>query len=158
MIEIKIAGFGDLRLEYLVLDFNGTLAVDGRLTRGVRARLNALSNDIRIYILTADTFGRARKELKGINCELRILKGGRMDLQKENFVKKLGASHTVGIGNGRNDRRMLKRAALGVLVIGKEGYSADAMSNADVGVISIIDGLDLLLRPKRLVATLKLAG
>ncbi|KAA3658736.1 MAG: ATPase P, partial [Chloroflexi bacterium] len=31
MIEVNIPDFGQLALDYLVLDFNGTLAVDGRL-------------------------------------------------------------------------------------------------------------------------------
>ena len=39
MIAHKIPGFGALRLEHLVLDYNGTLALDGRLLRGVGPRL-----------------------------------------------------------------------------------------------------------------------
>ena len=36
MIDISIPGFGPLRLECLVLDYNGTLACDGELLPGVR--------------------------------------------------------------------------------------------------------------------------
>ena len=35
MIEIDVPGFGALRLEHLVLDYNGTLACDGMLLEGV---------------------------------------------------------------------------------------------------------------------------
>lgn len=157
MIEVRILGFGNLRLEYLVLDFNGTMAVDGKLIRRIKGRLNTLSKRVKIHILTADTFGNAKEELKGINCELHILKGDKIDLQKEDFVRKLGAEHTISIGNGRNDRKMLKRARLSIVVMSKEGYSMEAASNADVVVIGILDGLDLLLRPRRLIATLRLA-
>ena len=31
MIHVSIPGFGDCRLEELVLGYNGTLAIDGRL-------------------------------------------------------------------------------------------------------------------------------
>jgi len=43
MIELTVPGFGALRLEHLVLDYNGTLAVDGKLLPGVRDALGALA-------------------------------------------------------------------------------------------------------------------
>ena len=43
MIEIDIPGFGILRLEHLVLDYNGTIAVDGQPVQGVKERLIALA-------------------------------------------------------------------------------------------------------------------
>jgi soluble P-type ATPase len=62
----------------------------------------------------------------------------------------------AAFGNGRNDRLMLKAAALGVAVMGREGCAVDALQAADLCVGKIEDGLDLLLHPKRLEATLKL--
>ena len=41
MISKTIPGFGALRLQHLVLDYNGTLALDGRLPPAVRPRLRA---------------------------------------------------------------------------------------------------------------------
>jgi hypothetical protein len=35
MIEINIPDFGHLRLAHIVLDYNGTVAFDGRLINGV---------------------------------------------------------------------------------------------------------------------------
>jgi len=66
MIEIDIPGFGPLKLENLVLDYNGTLAVDGVLIGGVGERLSVLSKKLTVYVITADTFGNAREGLKGI--------------------------------------------------------------------------------------------
>lgn len=34
MIEINIPGFGSLELDHLVLDYNGTMALDGQLIEG----------------------------------------------------------------------------------------------------------------------------
>lgn len=155
MFELDIPGFGSVRLEYLVSDFTGTLSVDGRLVPGVRERLNRIAEFLHIYILTADTFGRAAEELRGINCEVHILHGEDHDIQKEEFVKRLGPERVIAFGNGNNDRRMLKTARIGIAVMLDEGCSCDALRSADIMVKSIIDGLDLLLSPKRLKATLR---
>lgn len=65
MIEINIPGFGNLQLAHLVSDYNGTLAVDGKPLPGVSEALEALSSDIQIHVVTADTFGLAADELAG---------------------------------------------------------------------------------------------
>jgi soluble P-type ATPase len=74
---------------------------------------------------------------------------------KRVFVQKLGSEHVVAIGNGRNDRMMLDEAALGIAVCGAEGLAAEALQASKVVVRDVVDALDLLLRPKRLVATLR---
>ncbi len=43
MIEVNVPGFGNLRLQHLVLDYNGTLSRDGGLLEGVREALLALA-------------------------------------------------------------------------------------------------------------------
>ena len=70
-------------------------------------------------------------------------------------MKKLGAGSVVAFGNGNNDRRMLKIAKIGIAVSEGEGCSVDALMAANIHVRSAIDGLDLLLNPKRLKATLR---
>ena len=155
MFEIDIPGFGFVRLEHLVSDFTGTLSVDGKLLPGVKEHVNKIAEFLKVYILTADTFGKARAELKGINCEIHILEGKDHDIQKEEYIKKLGAGSVVAFGNGNNDRKMLNAAKIGIAVCLNEGCSKDAIASADVFVISIIDALDLLLHPKRLKATLR---
>jgi len=155
MIEIDIPGFGMVKLENLVSDFTGTLSVDGILLPNVAARLNKLSEMMKIYILTADTFGKARGELEGINCEVQILTGESHDVQKEAFVKKLGSERVAAFGNGKNDRKMLKAAKIGIAVTEGEGCAVDAIIAADIHVRSALDGLDLLLNAKRCKATLR---
>jgi len=155
MLEIDIPGFGLVRLEHLVSDFTGTLSVDGRLLPAVEAQLNTLSALLKIHVLTADTFGKARTELKGVNCETHILTGENHDIQKEKYVRNLGAQSIVAFGNGNNDRKMLKAAQIGIAVTEGEGCSVDALMAAKVHVRSAVEGLDLLLNPKRLKATLR---
>ena len=154
-MRISIPGYGDLELTHLVMDFNGTLAVDGILIDGVREALNDLSRQLSLHVLTADTFGKAAAELKGIPCTLRVL--GKDDQQegKLSYVKTLGPDRTVSIGNGRNDQKMLKASALGIAVILEEGASAETLQAADVVCPSILSALELLRRPLRLTATLR---
>lgn len=155
MLEIDIPGFGIVRLEHLVSDFTGTLSVDGRLLPGIRERLNRIAEFLKIHILTADTFGKAKVGLEGIVCEIYILDGEDHDIQKEEYVKRLGSENVVAFGNGNNDRRMLKAARIGIAVCLAEGCSKDALTSADIIVNSPLDAFDLLLNPKRLKATLR---
>ncbi len=155
MLEIDIPGFGMVKLNHLVSDFTGTLSVDGTLLPNVEDKLNQLSESVAIHILTADTFGRAKAELKNIKCEVHILAGENHDVQKEEFVKKLGPDSVVAFGNGNNDRKMLKVARIGIAVTEGEGCAIDAIISANIHVRSAVEGLDLLLNPKRLKATLR---
>ena len=155
MIEIDIPGFGMVRLEHLVSDFTGTLSVDGKLLATVEERLNKLSETVKIHILTADTFGKAQEELQNVKCEMHILTGEAHDVQKEEYVNKLGAGTVVALGNGNNDRKMLKAARIGIAVTEGEGCAVDAIMAADIHVRAAIDGLDLLLNTKRCKATLR---
>jgi P-type E1-E2 ATPase len=155
VIEIDIPGFGMVRLEHLVSDFTGTLSVDGILLPKVEARLNKLSEMMNIHILTADTFGKAQAALKDVQCVMHILTGENHDVQKEEYVSKLGTESVVALGNGKNDRKMLKAARIGIAVTEGEGCAVDAIMAADIHIRGALDGLDLLLNTKRCKATLR---
>jgi soluble P-type ATPase len=155
MIEIDIPGFRALRLQHLVLDYNGTLAADGQLLPGVPAALRALAGSLRIHVVTADTFGLAQQQLDGLPVEVVVLPPVGQADAKRAFVVALGADSVVAIGNGRNDSRMLEVAALGVALIQREGAAVAALTGADVAATGILDALELLQVPKRLVATLR---
>jgi len=156
MITIKIPHLNILNLNNLVLDYNGTLAVDGKIIESVINILKSLSFNLNIYIITADTYGFVEKQIKDIPCKLIILPPGNQDKAKLRFIEQLNAKETVCIGNGKNDRLMLKESSLGIVVIGREGAALDSLMAADVVCNSITDALDILLQTKRLVATLRL--
>jgi len=155
MLVISIPGYGDLSLDNLVLDYNGTLAVDGGLIPGVKKTLNALSEQLAVYVITADTFGIAGSRLDGVNCQLTVLDADAQDQAKADFVDTLGAQRTVSIGNGRNDNLMLAASAIGIAVILGEGASTKALKSADIVCTDIVSALELLSHPLRLVATLR---
>lgn len=155
MISIDIPGFGKLELAHLVLDYNGTLALDGGLLPGVAEALSCLAASIRIHVVTADTFGVARRELAGLPIELTITPADGQADAKLQFVSALGANTVVAIGNGRNDHKMLGAAALGIALVQGEGGATEALASADLASTSVLDALELLRNPKRLVATLR---
>ena len=155
MLKTNIPGVGKLALEHLVCDFTGTLSVDGHLLSEVGKLLDELATILTIHVVTADTFGRVYEELAGRSCIVTVLKGQNLDVQKENYIKTLNTELVVAIGNGANDRLMLKTAKLGIAVVEGEGCAIDALLNADIVVRSIQEGLSLLLNPRRIVATLK---
>jgi soluble P-type ATPase len=155
MFDLDVPGFGSVKLKYLVSDFTGTLSVDGRLFPRAKKQLNKISDFLDVHVLTADTFGSARTALYGVKCEVQILEGDNHDIQKEEFVRKLGRESVIALGNGNNDRKMLKAAKIGIAVCLKEGCSIDAITSANIVVTSTTDALDLLLNPKRLKATLR---
>ena len=155
MLTIEIPGRFTLNLQYLVLDYNGTIAVDGKLLPEILELLAHLSQFVKIYVLTRDTFGRVREELESFSFIEVVIVGEPGGEEKQKFIKKLGSMKTVAVGNGYNDRLMLKEAALGILVIGEEGANVEALLSADIVVKSPMNALKLLTEQDRLIATLR---
>lgn len=155
MIEVAIPDFGSLKLEHLVLDYNGTLAVDGEPIDGVKDLLSVLAQQLTVHIITADTFGKVRSGMQGVDCVVSVLPPGRQDAAKLAYVRGLNPARAICVGNGRNDRLMLAEAALGIAVVLEEGAASETIQAADVVCKSIVSALELLLNPLRLVATLR---
>lgn len=155
MMEIEAPGFKRLSIENLVFDFNGTIAIDGTPVKGVREKFTKLSQNLKIYIITADTHGTAAEILKDYPCELAVITGEDQTRQKKNFIEKIGSRNTAAFGNGFNDSLMLKAAQLGIAVLMEEGAHTSAILNSDMVVKSVLDGIDLFLNPKRLTAGLR---
>ncbi len=155
MLEIELPNKEKICLKYLVSDFTGTLSVDGILVSGVKEKLNEIAKFLEIHILTADTFKKAKQALEGINAKLVILNPGDEDIQKEKYIEELGKQWVIALGNGRNDKRMLKEAKIGIAIMLEEGCAVETLLNADIIVKSVLDALDLILNPKRLIAILR---
>lgn len=155
MIEADIPGRGLLRLKTLVLDYNGTIALDGVLLDEVKELIIRLSELLEIFILTSDTYGSVRAQCQALPVRVHVLSSEDHTHEKENFILGLGAKQAAAVGNGANDRLMLKRAALGIAVIGSEGSATEALMSSDAVVKDIREALGLFLNPRRLVATLR---
>jgi P-type E1-E2 ATPase len=155
MISVSVPGWGDLDIEYLVVDYNGTCAFDGKIKENVKEMLEKVSRYIKVFIITSDTYGNIDTE--GNTIGFSIIKVGKegSGAEKAKIIKELGPEKIVAIGNGSNDVLMLKEAALGIGVIGEEGCSKEILKEADFIVKNITDALSMLLHPERIVATLR---
>ena len=155
MLKIEIPNYKTLELEYLVLDYNGTIALDGEIRDSVREQLITLSKELEIYVLTADTHGTAKKMCEGLPLKIQTFPtDGALD-EKLAVVEGLGEDRCIAIGNGRNDKLMCRASALAIAVMEQEGMCGRLLGEADVCTRNIEDALDLLLRPKRLIVTLR---
>lgn len=155
MIELTIPGRGDLRIEHLVLDVNGTLALDGALLDGAAKRIGALRDRLEIHLLTADTHGRQSVIDQLLNLEALRIRGGREAEQKAEYVRSLGAERVAAIGQGANDALMLREAALGICVMSLEGLAVETLTASDLLMPDILSALDLFDKPLRLIASLR---
>ena len=155
MIKVDIPGRGRYELHNLVLDMNGTLAVDGIIPDQALHRIETLSQGLTVYLITADTYGKLESQKDKIAATIERVHPPGEALQKAAFIEKIGASACIAIGNGSNDVEMLKKAQLGIVVIGGEGCATDALLAADIIVNRSEDALDLLANTKRLIATLR---
>ncbi len=151
-IEAPIPGRDVLILRHLVLDLNGTLALDGWILDGIPERIAALRAHLRVHVLTAGSHGHVEECAWVLGLQPIPISRG---TEKRDHVRALGPHNVVAMGNGANDALMLEEAALAIAVLGPEGLSPDALRVADVVVADPCAGLDLLLHPIRLAATLR---
>jgi P-type E1-E2 ATPase len=155
MVKFTIPGRGSYELEHLVMDVNGTLALDGQLMDGVAGKIASLRDKLTIHLLTADTHGKqaAIDQQLGL-VAARITPGGE-SLQKAEYVRGLGSEKVAAIGQGANDAQMLEAAHLGICVMSVEGVAKETLFAADLIAPDILSALELFENPLRIVASLR---
>ena len=155
MIRINIPGVGEINLEHVVFDVNGTLAVDGKLLPGIPDQIKRLNEHLQIHLLTADTHGKQNVIDQQLGLKAVMIQAGNEKEQKADYIQQLGASQTVAVGQGANDALMIEAAQLGICVISPEGTALDALLKANLVVPDILSAFDILINPIRLKASLR---
>lgn len=155
MILYQIPGRKDIEIENLVFDYNGTIAVNGKLIDGVSQLINELSNHVNIYILTADTYGTVEKECQNIKAKVLTFPKENAGQSKRDIVRNLDCNKTLCLGNGFNDIPMFEEAVLSIAIIEGEGASGKLLSKADIVVRDIIEGIKIILNSNMIKATLR---
>ena len=89
MIVIEIPGREPLRIDHVVLDYNGTVAADGMLLEGVGERINRLKEQVCVYVLTADTYGTVTRQCEPLGVTVRTFPREGAAGCKEEIVKGL---------------------------------------------------------------------
>jgi soluble P-type ATPase len=171
MISIERPGRGNLEIDCILIDFEGTLASDRRVHPKAKDKVNLLSKRAKIYIFVnpptppfnkggkRGIYAKGEKErveevLRKVKAEIIYLTEGESSQKKLDLLRQLGANRTVAIGNGADDVPMIEEAGLGICVLSKEGTFSEAMKKADVVFMNMLDALDFLLKPLRQKATL----
>jgi soluble P-type ATPase len=155
VINIEVPGRCLYSIENIVFDYNGTIAVNGIISSIIRDKISLLCEMANVYVLTADTYGSAAKECEGLNVKLMTFPRDDAGDYKAKIVSSLGGNNTICFGNGYNDKKMFEVAKISVAVLEEEGICSSLISVSDILVKSIEDGINLLLKPNRLIATLR---
>ena len=151
----KIPGRGTIEIKNVILDYNGTIAIDGKIIKGIKEQINQLSNLICFHIITADTYGTVEKELENTNCKIVKISGENQAYGKLKYLQEIGKENTLCVGNGKIDQLMLKEAILGIAVMQEEGLCTDTLFAADIVCKSIMDVFKYFKNTNRLIATLR---
>ncbi len=106
MLNIIIPGFDEFKLEHLVLDFNGTIAFDGILLKEVPKLLKEISKSLQVHVVTGDSYGSAKNELKNIDCKILILPVEGQRSAKLQYIDNLNPKRVVAIGKGSKQTLM----------------------------------------------------
>jgi soluble P-type ATPase len=154
MLTLHRPGQDPFEIEFILIDFEGTLAQDRRIHPKAKDKINLLSKRTRIYVLAKGEKEFLDEAFRKVNAEPFYSKEGETTQQKLDLLRQLGADKTIAIGNGVDDAQLLEEACFGICVVGREGASGEAIRRADLVVSNIIDALDFLLKPLRQKATL----
>ncbi|NLY72723.1 MAG: ATPase P [Tissierellia bacterium] len=154
MISYEIPGRGTIEIKNLVLDYNGTIAVDGRLIEGVAQRINKLAEKVDIYVLTADTYGTVKDECQVLKAEVMTFPRENAGKSKREIVEGLDGG-SLCLGNGFNDIPMFEVAALSIAILEGEGMAPGLLNRADILSRSILEALDIASDASKVKATLR---
>ena len=160
MKEISIPNYGTIYLKNVLLDMNGTMQFDGVISKEIKDKIRILKDIYNVYLISADTRGNLKEIAQELKISFIKIESKGSNIKSEAELKylellKLGKETTVAIGNGNNDSLMLKNAALGIVIIGKEGATVNSILFADVAFPDPISAINFLLDDKKIIATLR---
>ena len=148
-----IPGQGKVEIKTLVLDLNGTLAVNGKLVEGVKERLDELNKkDLEIVFFSGDTRGNAQYLANDLGIKFEKASNA---ADKSKLIEKYEPMKCAAIGNGLIDEIKLSKARIAIVTIQAEGVHKKSLMEADIIVPSINDALDLFLDEKKMIATMR---
>ncbi|MBU0766462.1 hypothetical protein KKF55_01595 [Patescibacteria group bacterium] len=151
-MEIPIPNNGNLKIDNILLDLNGTLAVGGSLIEGAKERVGKLRDLYKLILLSGNTRGGADQLANDLGILFIETKTG---AEKQRVAEDLNPITCAAIGNGLIDLELIEAVHLGIVTIQGEGVHTKTLLAADIVVPSINDALDLFLDRNRLIATLR---
>lgn len=154
MIKFEIPGMEPFEIENLCLDYNGTIAYEGKLIEGVSDKIVELKKYLNIYVLTADTYGTTKKECEKLGINIVTFDRANASICKEEIIKSL-KGNSIAFGNGLNDIKMFDAAKISIAIIEGEGVAGALLPHATIVVSKVIDAFNLILDKNKIKATLR---
>ncbi|MBD3280105.1 HAD family hydrolase [Candidatus Dojkabacteria bacterium] len=146
-------GVGEIELNNIILDLNGTLAVNGSIAEGVKERLTKLRElGYQIILFTGDQRGNAAELTSDLGISF---KKASTSEEKEALTKEMDVEKTVAIGNARIDIGTFRDTKVRIATIQAEGIHTGILEYVDILVPSINDALDLLINKNSFEATMR---
>jgi P-type E1-E2 ATPase len=152
-MKYPIPHSGELEINTIVLDLNGTLSVKGKIDKGVKPRITKLKKlGIEVILFTGDQRRLASKLCKKLG--IKFTKADSSE-EKEKLFLQLDTKTTAAIGNARIDIGKFKHAALSIATLQSEGIHTAILPYIDIIVPSINDALDLFIDGDSMKATMR---
>lgn len=152
-MKYKIPDVGEIEINTIVLDLNGTLAVKGAIPAGVKERIAKLKDlGFELLLFTGDQRGNAQELCNSLGITLKRASNAK---EKEDLFLELNYNTTAAIGNARIDSGTFKHAKIAIATLQSEGIHTGILSDVDVIVPSINDALDFFIDPNILAATMR---
>ena len=92
MISIERPGQGNLEIDFILIDFEGTLASDRRVHPKAKDKINLLSKRAKIYILTKEGKEQVMEVLRKVKAEIIHFAEGDVSVRKLDLLRQLGAN------------------------------------------------------------------
>ncbi len=151
---IKGPNNSELFIETIVLDLNGTLAVNGKVSEETKSRILKLkSMAYRLVLISGDIRGNASVIAEDLEIELFL---GANSQEKAEQMQQFDKDKTAAIGNARIDIGTFDNAAISIATLQSEGIHSGIINHVDLIVPSIDDALNLFIDIKSLEATLRI--
>ncbi len=153
-MKYNISGVGEMEINTIVMDLNGTLAIRGEVVKGVKEKLSELKGKgFKLILVSSDQRGNAKEISKELEIEFYAAKTLE---EKAKFMQNLNTENVAAIGNARVDIGLFSNAKLSIATLQAEGIHAGIIKHVDIIVPSIIDALNLLLDKDTISSTMKI--
>ena len=152
-MQYKIPGMGELEINTIILDLNGTLSVGGKIVDGVHDRIENIKRlGIKFMLFTGNTRNDADEIAHDLDIDWKQASNA---IEKRNLARSMNPDTCASIGNGRIDLELMEVVKLGIAVLQAEGVHTRTLLACDLVVPTINDALDLFIDQDRLIASLR---
>lgn len=142
-MKYDVPEVGEIEINTIVFDLNGTLQVQKQIPDGVKERLQKLTEmGMEMVFFTGDARGNAHLIAEELGISFKKCVNG---AEKEAAMSDYDPETTAAIGNARIDIGTFKNAKLAIGTLQAEGIHVGILEHIDVLVPSIVDALDFFI-------------